>query len=87
MAEPLEQMIRRAAETLAAIHAARNETILKSKEVEVIREAEHTAGWSGLSRDDFRRQIVNYAQANLPRLAENRRRHELEATLARVLNS
>ena len=63
--EPIETMVQRAATTLVRLYETRSETILKSDDVEMIKECVQSAGWMGMPPDQFRRTVLNYSQTIL----------------------
>jgi hypothetical protein len=79
--------VERTAIILMNIHAARSETILKAVDVEVIRDAQQTAGWMGSSESDFCQTVVNRAQSRIWRrdFEPRAKRNELENSIRNVL--
>jgi hypothetical protein len=55
-------MIQRAATTLARLYETRSEMILKSDDVEMMRECVQSAAWMGMPADHFRRKVIEYSQ-------------------------
>jgi hypothetical protein len=87
--EPIEKMVQRAAATLVRLYETRSETILKSHDVEMLRECVRSAAWMGMPSDQFRRGVIDCSQIllNNNEIRNEAGSHALDSFFQRIVDT
>jgi hypothetical protein len=87
--EPIETMVQRAAVTLVRLYETRSETVLKSDDVEMMRECVRSAAWMGMPSDQFRRTVIDSSQTilNTNEIRNDAGWHTLDSFFQRIIDT